>query len=124
MEGAIFETDQVLWRVLLQMQKDQRDFYKFSKAKFKWQKKINDWSYEEEMAVPVFLDHILGELEEEEIRRRLRMMKGRRVRKIRIQLKIRQWILGSVQHHLLVCPKMAAKKNPRRRLGRKKSLIK
>ncbi|XP_050897781.1 uncharacterized protein LOC127104648 [Lathyrus oleraceus] len=46
-------------------EKDHGDFYKFSKAKFEWHKKINDWSYEEEMDVPIFPYHVIGELEEE-----------------------------------------------------------
>ncbi|XP_050897327.1 uncharacterized protein LOC127104168 [Lathyrus oleraceus] len=45
------------------MQKDQRDFYKFSKEHFEWEKKLNEWNYNNE-AMPVFPDHIIGELEE------------------------------------------------------------
>ncbi|KAI5389964.1 hypothetical protein KIW84_075326 [Lathyrus oleraceus] len=60
---ASFKIDQILWKVLLQMQKDQRDFYKFSKEHFEWEKKLNEWNYNNE-AMPVFPDHIIGELEE------------------------------------------------------------
>lgn len=46
------------------MQKDQRDFYKFSKEKFEWEKKLNEWNYNDEVVL-VFPDHILGELNEQ-----------------------------------------------------------
>ena len=47
------------------MQKDHRDCYKFSKKKFKWEKKSNQWNYNDE-TVPVFPYHISGELEEKD----------------------------------------------------------
>lgn len=53
----------MLWKVLMQMKKDQIDFYKFLKDKFEWEMKLNQWSYDDNEVLPIFPNHILGELE-------------------------------------------------------------
>ena len=59
------EGNNLTWKVVLQMQKDQREFFKFQKDKYEWELKVNQIVYKEE-PTPMFPNHILGTLEEEE----------------------------------------------------------
>lgn len=63
-EGGV-ENGNNMWKLLQQIQQDQRDFFKFQKIKHEWEARVYKNLDGNEMPPP-FPDHILGVVEEEE----------------------------------------------------------
>lgn len=64
-EEISVENDKLAWKVVLQMQKDHREFFKFQKEKCEWELKANKSRNIKELA-SMLPNHILGMLEEED----------------------------------------------------------
>lgn len=66
-DKTTFETDRLLWGVLLKMQKDQREFYNFDMDHHIGQERMFVLNHGENLEDPYFFPyHILGELIHEE----------------------------------------------------------
>lgn len=78
-------------------------------------------SYGEDMELPVFPNHILGELEEED-KKGNKVEEGKKSEKEKDKKKKKTCILGHIHHPLLVCPKNTTLKNPKRGQEKTRSL--